>query len=243
LLQPSKNHYKRQKKDAGNLNYFQSFLSFAPDMSSIDTQTRERIRQKADDLFMQLGTRNVSMDDIARELGMSKKTIYQYYSEKDELVNAVLDFTLDKMKRECDECFAGAKDAVHELFLTMDLLAQQFRNMNPIILHDLEKNHSGAFKKFLNYKHEYLFTVVRENMKRGIGEGLFREDLNMDVISRFRLESMMMPFNTQLFPTSKYNFVEVVQLILEHYVFGIASTKGHSLIMKYKEERKKSKPI
>ncbi len=73
------------------MNYFQSFLSFALDMSSIDTQTRERIRQKADDLFMQLGTRNVSMDDIARELGMSKKTIYQYYSEKDELVNAVLD--------------------------------------------------------------------------------------------------------------------------------------------------------
>lgn len=192
---------------------------------------------------MQLGTRNVSMDDIARELGMSKKTIYQYYSDKDELVNAVVDFTLDKMKRECDEAYGGAKDAVHELFLTMDLLAEQFRNMNPIILHDLEKNHATAFRKFLNYKHEYLFTVVRENMKRGISEGLFREDLNMDVISRFRLESMMMPFNTQLFPTSRYNFVEVVQLIMEHYVFGLATTKGHALILQYKEERKKSKPI
>lgn len=225
------------------MNYFQSFPSFAPDMSSIDTQTRERIREKADELFMQLGTRNVSMDDIARELGMSKKTIYQYYSDKDELVNAVLDFTLDKMKRECDECYAQGKDAVHELILTMELLAEQFRNMNPIILHDLEKNHSNAFKKFLNYKHEYLYTVVRENMKRGISEGLFREDLNIDVISKFRLESMMMPFNTQLFPTSKYNFVEVVQIIMEHYMFGMASTKGHALIEKYKAERKKSKPI
>lgn len=225
------------------MRYLESFLSFDADMSLPDVQTRERIRQKADELFMQLGTRNVSMNDIARELGMSKKTIYQYYSDKDELVNAVLDFTLDKMKRECDECYAGAKDAVHELFLTMDLLAEQFRNMNPIILHDLEKNHATAYKKFLNYKLEYLFTVVKENMNRGIREGLFREDLNKDVVSKFRLESMMMPFNTQLFPTSKYNFVEVVQIIMEHYVFGLATTKGHALILQYKEESKKSKPI
>lgn len=225
------------------MNCFESFPSFAPIMTSPDVQTRERIRQKADELFMQLGTRNVSMDDIARELGMSKKTIYQYYSDKDELVNAVLDFTLDKMKRECDEVYGRAKDAVHELILTMDLLADQFRNMNPIILHDLEKNHSSAFKKFLHYKHEYLFTVVKTNMKRGIQEGLFRDDLNEDVISKFRLESMMMPFNTQLFPTSRYSFVEVVQVILEHYMFGLASSKGHALILQYKEERKKSKPI
>lgn len=192
---------------------------------------------------MQLGTRNVSMDDIARELGMSKKTIYQYYADKDELVNAVLDFILNKMKKDCDEYCVKAKDAIHELFLIMELMVVQFRNLNPIILHDLEKNHSGAYKKFLNYKHEYLYTVVTENMKRGIREGLFREDLNVDVISRFRLESMMMPFNTQIFPSPRYNFVEVVQIIMEHYMFGVASAKGHTRIEKYKTERKKSKPI
>lgn len=225
------------------MRYLESFPSFASDMSLPDVQNRERIRQKADELFMQLGTRNVSMDDIARDLGMSKKTIYQYYSDKDELVNAVLDFTLEKMKRECDDARNGSKDAVHELFLTMDILAEQFRNMNPIILHDLEKNHTSAFKKFLNYKLEYLFTAVKENMQRGIQEGLFRADLNMDVVSKFRLEAMMLPFNTQVFPTSKYNFVEVVGIIMDHYVFGLATTKGHASILQYKEESKKSKPI
>ncbi|NML20322.1 TetR/AcrR family transcriptional regulator [Pseudoflavitalea sp. G-6-1-2] len=212
-------------------------------MTLPDIQTRERIRQKADELFMQLGTRNVSMDDIARDLGMSKKTIYQSYNDKDELVNAVLDFILSKMKRECEECKTDSHDAIHELILTMELLAEQFRNMNPIILHDLEKHHTAAFMKFVHYKQDYLFTVVKENMMRGIREELFRADLNVDVLSKFRLESMMMPFNTQLFPTSKYTLIQVIEVIMGHYMFGLATAKGHALILQYKAERIKSKPI
>ncbi len=212
-----------------------------PIMTTTDTNTRERIRQKADDLFMKYGIRGVSMDDIANALGMSKKTIYQYFSDKNELVDAVVDTALNDMQRDCSQCAGHARDAIHEIFLTMDLILDQFRNMNVVVLNDLEKFHNASFQKFVAHKTKYLLQVIQQNIERGIREELYRKEISLEVISRFRLESIMMPFNMDLFPPSKFSPGDVSQEIIEHYVFGLASAKGHKLILKYKEERIKAK--
>src|SRR5689334_12645565 len=104
-----------------------------------EPNTKERIRQKADELFMKYGIRSVSMDDIANALGMSKKTIYQYFVDKDELVDAVVEADISNMQHDCASVMNDAKDAVHEIFLSIDRLLEQFRNMNPMLIYDLEK--------------------------------------------------------------------------------------------------------
>jgi hypothetical protein len=76
-------------------------------------------------------------------------------------------------------------------------------------------------------------------MERGLAEGLYREDVNVDIMARFRLESMMTAFNIDLFPPTKYGVADVSKEIIEHYVYGLASLKGYKLIVKYKEERLK----
>ena len=188
---------------------------------------------------MRYGIRSVSMDDIALQLGMSKKTLYQYYSDKDELVDAVLNDEVSRGQKDCLRCFSESKDAVQEIFLTMEHIIEQFRNMNPMVLHDLQKFHFGAFQKFQKYKHEFLYEIIRKNIERGIRENLFRAEINVDVLSRFRLETMMMAFNMDIFPPRRYNMADVTREIIEHYLYGLSTLKGHKLILKYNEQKQK----
>lgn len=208
-------------------------------MITIENDTRGRIRSKAAEMFMKWGVRSVSMDDIANALGASKKTLYQYFSDKDELVDEVVEQIVRENQTACDTDRMEAVNAVEEVFKAMDMVDAMFRNMNPSILYDLQKYHPKAFNRFLKHKNDYLYSIVRSNLERGIGEELFRDDINVELLSRFRVESMMMFFNPEFISKQKFNFAEVQQKIMEHFLFGVASLKGHKLILKYQQEREK----
>ena len=227
------------KKMDGNFGNEKCFLSFAPlfEVMEVKNEVKDRIQEKAEELFMQFGIRSVSMDDIAGHLGMSKKTLYQYFDDKDKLVDIVVDAEINKGKCECAACLSYSKNAIEEIFLTMQHIASQFRQMNPMVLYDLEKFHPQSYQKFLKHKNEYLLDIVRKNIERGIAEELYRPEINADIISRFRMESVMIGFNMNAFPPKKYNLVTVTQEILEHYLYGLVTIKGHKLILKYKEQR------
>ncbi|HEX4877640.1 MAG TPA: helix-turn-helix domain-containing protein [Chitinophagaceae bacterium] len=202
-------------------------------------ETRNRILEKADELFMQYGIRSVSMDDIANGLGMSKKTLYQHFADKDALVEAVVDLHIIQMQEDCSGCRTNAKDAIGEIFNTMELLMEEFSNMNPMVLYDLEKFHFKAYQKFRQHKDSYLMDIVKKNLEWGIDDEIYRPDINVDIMSKYRMESMMLPFNVALFPPGKYNLAETSNLMLEHFIYGVATLKGHKLIQKYSEQRQK----
>jgi TetR/AcrR family transcriptional regulator, cholesterol catabolism regulator len=202
-------------------------------------EIKDRIQEKARDLFMRLGIRSVSMDDIATQLGMSKKTIYQFFADKDELVEGVMADNIRQTQQDCERCLLSSANAIEEIFLTMEMIQEQFRNMNPMILYDLQKFHIGAFQKLAAHKNEFLLSIIRNNIEKGISEGLYRKDINVDILSKFRLESMMMAFNLDLFPPAKYSLADVTQVIIEHFLFGLATIEGHELILKYQKERSK----
>ena len=203
-------------------------------------EPKERIAAKAEELFMQYGIRSVSMDDIAQQLGMSKKTLYQYYADKDELVNSMIDRHITKMQSDCAHCRVQAVDAIDEMFITMERLMKDLVNINPMVLYDLEKFHYTAFQRFREHKDKFLFKVVKDNIEWGIREGLYRPDLQVEVMAKFRIESIMVPFNVGAFPPGKYNLAEVSQLILENFTYGLVTIKGHQLIQQYKEQRNKT---
>jgi TetR/AcrR family transcriptional regulator, cholesterol catabolism regulator len=204
-------------------------------------ESQERILQKATDLFIRYGIRSVTMDEIAIQLGISKKTIYQFYEDKNELVSAVMEQYLQHNRNCCNRDRQQAKNAIHEIFLAMEMIEGMFENMNSSMLYDLEKYHPKAYQKFERYKNEFLHKVIRENLEKGIDEELYRDDIDKNILTVIRLETMVLPFNQDVFPKSKYNLAEVHQQLMEHYLFGIASVKGHKMILKYKEERNKVK--
>lgn len=204
-------------------------------------ETRDRIRQEAKNLFMKYGIRSVSMDDIAVGLGMSKKTIYQWYKDKDELVDAIVDDDIRDIQQDCAVCEQDASNAIEEVFFTMDRIVSHMRNMNPTILYDLHKFHFQSFRKFMDHKNNYLMDVVSRNLRRGMAEGLYREDLDVPVLARYRLESMMITFNQDVFPATTFNLVDVSTAMLENFLFGLVSRKGYDLALQYQQERIKSK--
>jgi AcrR family transcriptional regulator len=201
---------------------------------------KERIQAKTHELFMRYGIRSVSMDDIAEQLGMSKKTLYQYFKDKDELVDGVVEGHINMIQTDCTGCRQEAQDAIHEIYITMEKILDQFANMNPMLLNDLEKFHFKAYQRFREHKDKFLAQVIRQNIEWGIREELYRPDLNVDVICKFRLESMMIPFNIAVFPPGKYNLAALSGIIIEHFVYGLATIKGHKLIQKYNQQRQKN---
>ena len=203
---------------------------------------KERIQQKADELFARYGIRSITMDEIASQLGMSKKTIYQYFSDKDELVDAVIANVMEYSKACCERDKVESENAIDEVFRAMDMINDIFRNMNPGLMFDLERYHPRTYKRFLEHKNKYLYQTIISNLERGISEELYRPEIRIDVIAKFRLESMMIVFNQELFKDTKANLAELQQEILEHFLYGAASLKGYKLITKYKDDRiKKAK--
>ncbi|MBK7557517.1 MAG: TetR/AcrR family transcriptional regulator [Chitinophagaceae bacterium] len=226
------------KKSDGNFGYIESFLSFAPIMTESDT--KQRIRKAAHDLVIQYSIRSVSMDDIAANLGMSKKTIYQYFKDKDELVEAVVDDVIDTNQCICNTDREKADNAVHEIFLVMDMMVEMFKTMNPSILFDMQKYHQAAFMKFQKHRNEYLYNVCRQNLERGIREELFRPEINVEIMARYRVETMLTAFNPEFQRYLKKSLLEIEEEIIIHYLFGLVTLKGYKLVLKYMEQKKKN---
>lgn len=197
---------------------------------------KTRIIQEAKSLFMKLGIRSVSMDDIANHLGMSKKTIYQLFTDKDELVDNVIEADIQKIETDCIVCCELSADAIDEIFKTMEMIVVQFRNMNPMVLFDLQKYHHRSYEKFMKYKNTFLLEIINKNLIKGVKEGLYRKDIKIDILSKFRLESMMLSFNMETYPPEKYNILEVTLEIIEHFLYGLATEKGYQLIVQYKKK-------
>ena len=198
-----------------------------------------RIRQQANELFMQYGLRSVSMDDIANNLGISKKTIYQYYADKDELVNEVVSSIIGQNQSACEFDRKAADNAVHEIFLAMDLVQELFRSMNPSLLFDMQKYYPGAFKKFSAHKNDYLYGVIKENLLKGIKEEVYRPDIKVEALARFRVEAIILPFHPDFHTKVKLSLAAIEEELTIHFLFGVVSPKGYKLSLKYQDERNK----
>ncbi len=199
-----------------------------------------KILLKARDLMLQSGLRQVTMDDLAHQLGISKKTIYQYYKDKDDLVKAVVNLELKDHELTCKDCKSKAENAIHEMFLLMENMKAMTQTMNPNSMMELEKHFSSSFDMIKNHKDEFLFSLIKQNLMKGIEEGCYRKDLDIDIISKFRLETVFIPFNLHLFPLNKFNSIEVHTQLMEHFVYGLMTVKGHELMDKYKKLHKQA---
>jgi TetR/AcrR family transcriptional regulator, cholesterol catabolism regulator len=200
-------------------------------------EMKERIQQKAEELFRSYGVRSVTMDEIATQLGISKKTIYQFFADKEEIVAAVFQSMISQHKDCCLKDKESAIDPVHEIFLAYDMVMEMFRHMNASIIYDLMKYHPQVYTKFHEFKTKFLHQMISSNLEKGIAMGLYREDINIDVMTRFRIESAMMPFNSQVFPDNSKNLAAIEGEIFYHFMYGIVNAKGLKLIEKYKKQR------
>jgi AcrR family transcriptional regulator len=200
-------------------------------------ETQERILDTAFGLFRQYGTRSITMDDIATRMGISKKTLYAHFVDKDDMVVHAISRFLEVIQEEERAIRNNAANAIEEMFEVMNMMDERLRNMNPVIMLDLQKFHSKAFLVFQEYRNNSLRTVIRENLQRGISEGLYRKDLEVNILTQFRIASAMLCFQPEVFPIAGFEMGKVQRVLLEHFLYGVVSAEGLKLIEEYKQHQ------
>ncbi len=201
-------------------------------------ETQTRILTKSHELFMLYGIRSVSMDEIANHLGMSKKTIYQYFKDKDALVEGVINIEIERHHEEFSRYAAISENAIHEMFLALDTAQEMFKHMNPSVMFDLQKYHSSGFEKFRAHKNTFFYEITKANIERGKQEGLYRANIDVDVLTRYRLANMFLMFDFEHFPSTKFTPIQIITETTDNFLHGMATQAGLKTIEAYKQERK-----
>ncbi len=186
------------------------------------------------DLFFKHGIKSITMDEIAKHLNISKKTIYTFYKDKNLLVKLMVKSELENEIEVLKSIRTDSENPVDEMLKIMIHVQQFLRRFNPIIFHDLQKYHLSAWDEFKSFQDKTLIGFVEENLKRGIKLSLYRNELNVKILSRLRMAEVNVGFNPVQFPTSLFNPIEVQTEIFEHFIHGIVTTKGLSMINRYK---------
>ena len=200
--------------------------------------TKEKIQKGAEELFMRYGVRSISMDDIARHLSVSKKTLYQHFADKEDIVTVTCKAHLDRSASEFQAIKTTAKNAIEELVQLSVCLKRNVQDMNPSLLFDLQKYHPKAWRVWLNHKNKFIRESVVRNLKQGMEEGYFRPDMDPEIIASVRLEMVQLAFNEEIFPCERFKLPEVQMQIFDHFVFGLLTEKGRKLYLKCKQENK-----
>ena len=198
--------------------------------------TKENVLSAVADLFLKYGVRSVSMDDIAHNQGISKKTIYQYFDDKNDLVNQVTTMLLEERMKEYQQNSDIACNAIEELFTMSRLLRKHFSEINPALMYDVQKYHPQAWELFLKHENEVVYDSVKDNLESGIKEGYFRPEINAKVLARFRVEQIQISFDERLFPKDQFDFTDVQVQLFDHYVHGLLTESGLELYKNYQKQ-------
>lgn len=194
------------------------------------SEQQEKWLKRAEDLFMRYGIKSITMDDVARELGISKKTLYQFVDNKDDLVNKVLERHIGEEKASCDQLYHTAGNAIEEMFLVMETNSQQLQQMKANIIHDLQKYHREGWEKIQEFQRSFLYNLVRANLERGVQEGIYRKDIDIDIVAKLHITMSFQLFDEDLFPQLTYAKETVFREYLLHYLYGIVSEKGLQML-------------
>ncbi len=207
-------------------------------------QKREQhILAEAGKVFMRLGIRSVNMDDIAQHLRISKKTLYQYVKDKNELVQRIV----KQLTEHHSSCIAGICDkghnAIDENFEITRFVALQVGSIHPSVHFDLQKYHPEAWDLLQSTERADIYKCVADNMRKGIEEGMYRSDLNIDVIARIYISRFDVTFDGVLFPQDAYRFEDVSWELFRYHIRGIASDKGLKYLVKKVQKERNTAPV
>ncbi len=196
-------------------------------------ELRKRIVQESENLFIKFGIKCISMDDICQKLGISKKTLYQVVTDKEELVQKVIMHHIDEERAAFEKITHSSENAMDEMFKITQHVLQQLKRMNPATIMDLEKHYREQFNIFKKNQFDFIYSTLKHNLEKGIQDGIYRDDLDTDIISKLYMTKAMSMINEDLFPDESY---DKTKIFVEHMIYhlrGIVSEKGKEFFNQY----------
>lgn len=191
------------------------------------------ILQKAEGHFMKYGIRSVTMDDLARDMGISKKTLYQFFDNKDDLVRQVVECHEREDWKIVDQIRQEAKDPIHELLMIVHHSGEILKKVSPNIIYDLRKYHAEVWQDVQCKGRDRDFERILDNIRRGMQMGLYRSKINPEIVARLHLGTFNSILDPDVFPEGKFNLELLVHETMLLFIRGIASPKGIALLEIY----------
>lgn len=186
------------------------------------------------ELFFKAGIKSVTMDDIAKYLAISKKTIYQFFTDKNELVIALVNRKIQEDQEQMEEIMSQPLNVIEQL-LKMEQCAEEILSRaNPILMHDMQKYHPAAWDVFQQFKSGVMIGMLENLMNKGKEQGYIRPDINVKVLARMRVNQVEMGFNANIFPLAEFSPWTVQFQLMDHFNYGICTLEGYKLLEKYK---------
>ena len=198
---------------------------------------KDRITEEAAHLFMKYGIRAVTMDSLSHHMGMSKRTIYENFSDKDELLLHVIETMAAKQKEVFRRIMDSSENVIEALFNMLTSASAHMKNQNPTYMRDLKKYHYSVYERICSKGDIRNYEMSIAMLKRGVDEGIFRKDLNLDIVNIGIHGVIDITRDNEELSLAEYTNLEILDNLLFNYLIGISTSKGQKLINQYKKQK------
>lgn len=192
-------------------------------------ETKSKILQQTFALIMKYGIKSVSMEDISRNIGISKKTIYQHFDSKKTLIKEVVADHIENDQIALRHIIDNATDAIDEMVLVAQHVLHFLRGMSPSMMFDTRKYYPAIWQMVENQHIGFFLDITRKNILRGQEEGLYLTDINPEIVARIYVHQSLALSDETIFPLSTFTRSELYQAIVTYHIRGIMTDKGREV--------------
>ncbi len=176
--------------------------------------------------MMKLGIKAVSMDDISKSLGMSKKTLYEHFDNKYDLIEKAILRHLSLEKQVIDEINKRAEDAIDEMAQIAEHTVVHFRQISPVLIHDLQKYYKDIWSYVIAHQTQYFFEKIGNNIRQGIAEGYYRKNIDAEIITKLYVSKSFSLVDESLFDPRSYSRDHLIKQHILYHLHGILTDIG-----------------
>ena len=206
------------------------------DKFNFDDPKFREILERTIEMFSEFGIRNLNMDDISRSLGISKKTLYQYVNSKEDLIETLFHFDDFKMDAEFTKIKAENLNAIEVLIQVSLIVFEEMGKFDPKTKFELKKYYESIFNQFMVRKQNHIFILISKNIEKGIAEGLYRADLNVELVAGLYVRNLVLMHNKDFCIVEKVTFLQVFEVMFENHIRAISNADGIAYFEKRKSE-------
>lgn len=210
------------------------FLYLHPEIMD---QKEKEILLQAGELFAKYGIKSMTMDDVSRQLGISKKTLYQYVDNKKDLVKKSIQLHINDEKCCMEDVLSSKGNAIDELMKMTKMVGSQMKEMHPSVIFDLKKYHLEAYKCLANHRDDFIYVSIKRNIENGMRSGLYRSNINPEILTRLYLSMVNVIMDPESSILEGHSKSEIYIEMIRYHIRGIASAKGREYLkQKFNQE-------
>jgi len=192
----------------------------------------KQILEQAILLFTRFGIKSMTMDEVSRNLGISKKTLYQFVENKNDLVIKAISNHIEDEQCDIDKIFSEDKNAIDEILEITKMVGSDMKEMHPSVMFDLKKYHRQAWQILVDHKDKYIHKNIKHNLEKGVKSGLYRSNLNTEIITKLYLSMVNTIMDPDSLSVQGLSIMDLHTEMMRYHIRGIASAKGREYMKK-----------